>query len=164
MTTPIMIIINSSQACIFSMRLNIGCAKTSPLIIFANVFLSDKGKDLLKIVPFLRAKRNIKISYGISLALRHLPQMVKKCRHQRQTPTVGNFVLKKRGRRRLWGWVGTKKSISESCPPMIDRPDKKAGFCSCSAAFSDRASAKTHTNTKNTERKTTTNTKTTISV
>ena len=58
--------------------------------------------------------------------------------------------------------VGTKKSISESCPPMIDRPDKKAGFCSCSAAFSDRASAKTHTNTKNTERKTTTNTHTHI--
>ena len=56
MTTPVMIIINSSQACIFPMRLNIGCAKTSPLIIFANVFLSDKGKDLLKIVPFFEGK------------------------------------------------------------------------------------------------------------
>ena len=61
--------------------------------------------------------------------------------------------------------MGTKKSISESCPPMIDRPDKKAGFCSCSAAFSDRASAKTHTNTKNTEMKTTTKkTKTKIKI
>ena len=28
----------------------------------------------------------------------------------------------------------TKKSISEGCPPMIDRPDKKAAFCCCSAA------------------------------
>ena len=46
-----MIIINSSQACIFPMRLNIGCAKTSPLIIFANVFLSD-----LLIVPFFEGK------------------------------------------------------------------------------------------------------------
>ena len=60
--------------------------------------------------------------------------------------------------------VGTKKSISESCPPMIDRPDKKAGFCSCSAAFSDRASAKTHTNTKNTEMKTTTKIKTKVKI
>ena len=56
MTTPIMIIINSSQACIFPMRLNIGCAKTSPLIIYANVFLSDKGKDRLKKVPFFEGK------------------------------------------------------------------------------------------------------------
>ena len=47
---------------------------------------------------------------------------------------------------------------------MIDRPDKKAGFCSCSAAFSDRASAKTHTNTKNTEMKTTTKIKTKIKI
>ena len=54
MTTPIMIIINSSQACIFPMRLNIGCAKTSPF--YANVFLSDKGKDRLKKVPFFEGK------------------------------------------------------------------------------------------------------------
>ena len=57
----------------------------------------------------MRAKRNIKISYGISLALRHLTQMVKKCRHQRQTPTVGNFVLKKEREKEAVGLGGHKE-------------------------------------------------------
>ena len=106
MTTSIMIIINSSQACIFPMRLNIGCAKTSPF--YANVFLSDKGKDRLKKVPFFEGKEKHQNKLWHQ-SCTETPQMVKKCRHQRQTPTVGNFVLKKEREKEAVGLGGHKE-------------------------------------------------------
>ena len=99
MTTPIMIIINSSQACIFPMRLNIGCAKTSPLIIYANVFLSDKGKDRLKKVPFFegKEKHQNKLWHQSCTNGKEMPAS-----EDRRRLELGNFVLKREGGCGAW--------------------------------------------------------------
>ena len=127
MNTPIMIMIISSQACIFPMRVKQRMCKDFSLI---NGFLSwkDKGKDTLKIVPFLEGKEKHQNTLWHQSCTetpatngKEMPASEDRLRLE-----LGNFVLKREGG--CGAWWAQRNQLARAVRRWLTGRTRKPAF------------------------------------